>query len=140
MTTRYDLHSVLYTPGYNGQGEKFSSIEEGTNIIFSELFSEFFPFVWLIACCLQSLNNQLCVMSKEKDKLVTQIEEQQKHAIEEESLNKRYNDLVGHWKVLVFSLAPKLFESFQILMNLLPVNGGKVSSGGTEICLICLLF
>ncbi|VVA40303.1 PREDICTED: kinesin, partial [Prunus dulcis] len=32
-------------------------------------------------------------MSKEKDILVTQIQEQKKHAIEEESLNKRYNDL-----------------------------------------------
>lgn len=71
-------------------------------------------------------------MSKEKDKLVTQIEEQQKHAIEEESLKERYNDLVGHWKVLVFSLAPKLFELFQILMNSLPVNGGKVSNGGSD--------
>jgi hypothetical protein len=39
-------------------------------------------------------------MTKERDKLLTQIEEQQSHVFEMESIKKHYNDMVGCSKVL----------------------------------------
>lgn len=63
---------------------------------------------------------------------MTQIQEHQKLAIEEESLNKRYNDLVGDWKVLFSQWYLIVWDSSHIMMNLIPVVGGKVSSRGTD--------
>ncbi|KAM5551725.1 kinesin-like protein KIN-7O [Rosa sericea] len=43
---------------------------------------------------LENLNNQLLLVKKEKDRLVTQIQEQQKHVTEEQIRHKRNNDLL----------------------------------------------
>ncbi|TQE05873.1 hypothetical protein C1H46_008556 [Malus baccata] len=57
---------------------------------------------------IKSLNNQLHVLTIERDNLVTQIQEHQKLAIEEESLNKRYNDLLLEAKFQVEELTRRI--------------------------------
>jgi len=48
----------------------------------------------------QNLKDQLHIMTEERDRLMTQIEEQQSHVVEMECPKKNCNDMVGCSKVL----------------------------------------
>ncbi|KAK0592909.1 hypothetical protein LWI29_027637 [Acer saccharum] len=59
---------------------------------------------------LQNVKNQLLVMTKERDNLVTQIEVQQRHAVEVELLRKHCNDELSEAKVQVEKLTSTISD------------------------------
>ncbi|KAF8403637.1 hypothetical protein HHK36_011741 [Tetracentron sinense] len=72
----------------------------------------------------QDLKNQLLVMTKERDRLLSENEEQERHMIKLESLNKNYNDMLLKAKVDVEELN-RSFSSMESKMLNDKVNNSK---------------
>ncbi|PON38650.1 Kinesin-like protein [Parasponia andersonii] len=75
----------------------------------------------------QCLKDKLLIMTEEKDRLATEIQKQQAHAVEVEFLNKRCNDMLVEAKVQVEELTRRN-SSMEVKIHSDQVNNNKVES------------
>ncbi|KAB1222202.1 hypothetical protein CJ030_MR2G023440 [Morella rubra] len=72
----------------------------------------------------QNLEHQLLIMMNERDKLMSQIEEQQSHVVETEFLKKHCNDILSEAKVQVEQLTSRI-SSMEVKMHNDEVENNK---------------